>query len=268
MPPLIVPSPIVLDHSFPRSDLELRIAAAALGALVRAGQRGDLKIAISSVLREFTSEIDWTSPHQGLLREIYVLHAQWFLRPTDLVQDFDLSSDPPAGPHPLPCRLLDSSRLTSKWAEEVGRLHARHNRMIAERPGCIGIACAEAFADPMLPACPTQEVDTLAIVGPSDLSSLSDAYSWQAKPVPGGAWISLSAAEKHIHLLGGALGPKKSGSHRSVIFPGHRSWVLDNDPVPNAFLNELKPITGMSLDVIRSVLYYGEPPVHIFRLSA
>ena len=103
MPPLLCPSPVILDHSFPRDDYQLRTAALSLGNLLSCIQSGQSVLILTATLREFIKDIDWNSPrNHGLLREIYKTFSQLLLTtPRELLQ-VDVSSVSGHMPHPLP----------------------------------------------------------------------------------------------------------------------------------------------------------------------
>ena len=220
------------------------------------------------VLSSFVEDFDWTASADPLFREIYRLHVQWLLQPSRSVVSIDLTDDQGARPHPLPCD-TDGSGLAGLWSLEVGRLRARHERLVGS-PDCVGIACAEAWSALPNPrsACPKASGDGFAPVGPAEVGTLQDAYVSKAPPVPSGSSITVQRAQANVGYLGGTVARRRS-SHISITFRDARTWVLDTnvDPVPETFLRELVPITGLSLAVIRSVLFFGTPvPAPTLRL--
>src|SRR4051794_14852917 len=126
MPPLLCPAPLILDHSFPRSDAELRRAACALGSLQEIVFRDEAWLGLTEALRDFVELFDWERAAEAgaLLREIYDFCARLFLSP---VSGFvKVSVDPEASawhPRPADC---EEGGLVDYWCEEVGRLFELH----------------------------------------------------------------------------------------------------------------------------------------------
>src|SRR5690242_3383311 len=81
MPPLLCPSPIILDHSFPRSVQELRIAARALGELVEVVDEGRAGLALTGALRQFVQLFEWQREpaEMAVLHEVHRLSALLFI---------------------------------------------------------------------------------------------------------------------------------------------------------------------------------------------
>ena len=78
MPAPLIPSPVLLDHSFPRNDAELQTVGIALGELQNRLQKGEFHVLITKTLQEFVSSFDWQRVDEtGILRDIYRLLIQW-----------------------------------------------------------------------------------------------------------------------------------------------------------------------------------------------
>jgi hypothetical protein len=173
-------------------------------------------------------------------------------------------------PHPLPAGCGDSG-LVDFWAEEVGKVLQCQLEVSGER-FFIGVACDIAFAGGALGAYdnPSGQV-TLPLVGPDQLAQLDPGYEWKIAPDAIRQQVGFAETKKNIHLLGGRVQDAKGTSHFQVKFSGARPWPLDRnvDPVSDAFLRELIPITGYPLSVIKWVLLTGNRvPMPRFRLEA
>lgn len=162
--------------------------------------------------------------------------------------------------HPLPpnCQELTAA---DEWCSEAGillRLHCSEaNKWF------IGLPCVNAFADGKLSRYSNGDTSRrFPMVGPDEVAELEEAYHWSL-PVGIHDWsVHTTDAEKNIHLLGGTVQPETGSSHRSISFRGARTWslVTTNDVVRKDHLDQLVPITGCELNVIRYVLVKGEVP--------
>jgi hypothetical protein len=224
---------------------------------------------------EFADSFDWSQNPGQLLNEIYKLHAMWITRPTPITLLVDFSDELGAVPHPPPCGIPELAGLVEFWAVEVGQIRARHDRTVGRRPGCVGVACGEAWAGVQAIACPTdatgQGASPFETIGPDGVAGLEDAWSLSVRPrAAPRSQVPFNAALANIALLGGIVGPRTATSHIPIRFPGARTWVLDSndDPVPDAYLDALKPTTGLSLPEIKSVLLHGNRPERRFRLAS
>jgi hypothetical protein len=269
MPPIVIPSPRVLDQTFPKSKFELRLAAASLGELVKSARNGHLRVGLTDAIRELTrgENYDWSTSTNRLRLDILNQFAQLFLVATDSVT-LDSTHHGAYTAHPTPCGLPSTDGLAGIWADEVGELRSRHDRVTGtRRPGCLAIACDEAWAGTQDRSCANEPNDPppLPTVGPAEVDGLSDAFTRSAPKSPAGTKVSVAAAKRHVHLLGGDVQEQDDGSHIPVKFDRSRTWALDtnNDPVPDTYLDELRPITGMPLAEIKTVLVRGTRPVEV-----
>lgn len=272
MPPLLCPSPVILDHSFPRDDYQLRTAALSLGNLLSCIQSGQSVLILTATLRDFIKDIDWNSPmNHGLLREIYKTFSQLLLtRPRELLQ-VDVSSISGHMPHPLTKGTLPDKGNVEFWSDEVGRLLTLHDRRISGNEFFIGVACELAFAGDALNSYtnPTG-ARTFPLVGPSDLSNLQDCYEWDLPANVHQIIISFDDVKHNYRVIGGSsFVCPKSGSHYMVHFPGKRSWSCDfnwGSHIGENMLDELKSLCPYPLNVIKYALHTGALPVRKMRL--
>lgn len=272
MPPLLCPSPTILDHSFPRDDYELRTAAVSLGNIISCSQSGRSRIVLTPILRDFIADMDWTSPrNQGILRDIYKAFSHLLLTaPRDLLQ-IDVSSISGHMPHPLPQGTSPDKGNVEFWSDEVGRLLILHDGCITGNRFFIGVACESAFADGALNSYtnPTG-ARTFPLVGPSDLSNLEDCYEWDLPANIHQVVISFDDVKRNYRAIGAsAFENPKNGSHFMVHFIGARPWPCDShwkDHIDEKFLDELKPLCGYPLNVIKYALQNGVLPLRKLRL--
>jgi len=247
--PLLSVSPLILDQSFPRDTLELRIAAAALGHVAECARNGRAYLLITNALEEFVESFDWSrGGHQHeLLREIYSLINLWLLQPHRGLVKLELERVVNYHPHPLPEHVTDTG-LAEFWADEVGRLLQAHDTSLNGTNGYfVGVACDSSFSGGPLHQYPAGVSHCFPLIGPDALSSLLDAYEWELDPHLHRQRVTFSQARNHVDVIGAIdVKPPRSGSHYKVTFSGARSWTLDSniDPVPERFLKQLVPITG------------------------
>lgn len=271
MPPLLSPSPILLDQSFPRDRDELLTVADALGELAELMQNGQIELILTQTLAAFVESTDWTPPRPyDLLRDIYNLLCQLFLRADDHLLVLDLSHLIGHRPHPLPVSCKNEG-LVELWSDELGRILLIHDASIIKNEYFIGIACSSGFSGGETGKYNTEgEQRAFPLVGPNSLDCLHDAYKWD---VPAGTHrikVSFAEAKKNCYVIGATRVEKPSGgSHYKVRFTGKRSWALDKNhsTLPDDYLKELCPLTGYPLDVIKVALVSGVLPKKSLRLQ-
>jgi hypothetical protein len=266
MPPLLCPSPVILDQSFPRDDHELKTVAIALGVIQHFISENRIHVVLTFVLGQVIQNFNWNRGPQvvPLLMEIFRLLTQWFLQPHEGLVKFDVLAVKNYNPHPLPIGLSDEG-LSIFWADEVGKLLVLHDVSVGHQGFCIGVACERAFCgkEPNSYNNP-HGLRCFPMVGPNQLGDLQDAYEWGGIPAEvHSRKVALSDVNRNYRLLGASgIEPPQRGSHYKVLFPGNRSWTLTQniDPIPDSFLRELVPITNLPLLVIKTVLLYGFLP--------
>jgi hypothetical protein len=272
MPPLISPSPVILDQSFPLDDETLELVAAALGNIEGLVQQGVVVLALTATLQLFVDEFDWqrTGPHPTL-QMIYNLLVQWFLQPHNGLVILDLSSVPNCGTHPIPSD-CDDSGLITLWAEEVAKLLQLYEGCEKPQPYWVAVGCHHAFAgEPIGVYKGGTTTNRFPLVGKTEIPNLGDAYDWQIPSDLHLRQVSFHSAKKNVVLLGAVpvRPPRGGGSHYKVSFPGApRSWVLDpnEDPLKDDFLKELVPILGLPFEVIKTALADGYIPEKTLKL--
>jgi len=273
MPPLVCPSPVILDQSFPRSREELSQVVAALGELQRLVDEDHVYIILTTVLEDLVDNFDWSRTEiHPILVDVHRLIQAWALGTSNHVAKCSVQHIADYAPHPVPNSCSDEDGLIQFWSDEVGRLLSLHDKISPAR-FFIGIACPSAFAGEDASAYPASVTSRrFPIVGPSDLASLDDAYEWETPRDIHQRPVTFSSARRNIHLLGASevKNPSAGGSHYIVKFRGARSWTLDrnDDPVPDTYLDQLVPITQYPLNVVRCALIEGYLPPAKLRLPA
>jgi hypothetical protein len=269
MPALLVPSPIMLDQSFPRSSGELSLVAVALGELETLVEQGAAQIVLTPTLCDFLADFDWSRDEANrLVHDIFRLLSQWALQQHGVSLSVDVSDVTGHEPHPVPNE-CHSQGLVDIWSDEIGRLLKCHDEDCGGF--CIGIASCQAFGGGVCGGYPTPYADrAFPLIGPENVASLENAYSYDLPAGTSKRSVSFSKAYKNVGLLGAArIDNPPGGSHFKVRFPGKRPWPLDrnHDPIPEAYLKELEEIVGMPVEVISYVLSTGEIPPLLIRIG-
>ncbi len=273
MPPLLCPSPDVIDQTFPRSIDELRLLRKTLAEITDLIQLEKCRLILTDPIRDFIvgleSNFDWTQ--MGTypeLQVIYYLLGQLGLQQHG-VQVVDVTYITEYSPHPLPSDCV-ACNAGADWSDELGRLLVVHSTRSTAGKFFIGVACTLAFAGKPLGKYDNPgNLPAFPLVGPQDVSDLDDSVVWVLPDDLHRRDITFNDAYSRIKLLGGAVETPRSGSsHYPVRFKGARTWPLDKNlaVIPDDFLRELVPITGYSLGVIKFVLLFGEWPDRASRI--
>jgi hypothetical protein len=266
MPPLLCPSPEILDQSREREGDELQRIAVALGSIVETVSVGAAHVLLTPILREVVSGFarqPWK--HHGLMLEVYRLLSYWFLQRHDALVELDVSSVTDYDAHAVPVGCTKGG-LVPFWADELGRLLVIHDECGPSNGFSIGIACDRAFAGEPLGAFDGAHAGRVfPLVGPDQVKSvLLDAYEWEIDRNLIRKHISLRLARENCFALGATkVLPPERDSHFKFVFPGHpRNWTLsrNDDPVPVRYLRQLCDITGYPLGVVRHALLAGVLP--------
>lgn len=272
MPPLVCPSPNVVDQTFPRSNQELQLVQKALLNLTVIAEKEECLILLTSILSDFIVNLDQTFCWEVIARYpevqiIYRVLAELGLQQHG-VRRVDVAAIQLVHVHPLPAG-IESNAFSLRWTEELGRLYTLHSKHCSPGEFFIGIACTSAFAGGKkgryenaanLPAFP--------LVGPDEVGALDDSFEWDIPAGTQAREVSFNDAYNRIVLLGGTVHKPTGSSHYQVRFEGARTWPLDVniDPIPNRFLKQLEPITKQKLVVIKYVLLNGEWPRRVPRI--
>jgi hypothetical protein len=264
MPPLLCPSPALIDQSFPRDSLELFEVASALGEMQELFDNKEIGILLTSVLEEIVDSQNWDWSRVEclpVLTEIYKYLMQLFLQGSSGIVRICVEKVTDYFEHPIPCGCANNG-LISIWADELGRLLKFHDTNYQDSNFHFGIACHLAFSGK--PSGSYSSSDrAFPMLGRDCTSQLDDAYKWILPHDIGSRSVTFAQAKANCSVLGASrVAPPRGGSHFKVHFPGQRPWILDRntDPIPERFLRELELITQYPLDVIRYVLTEGSLP--------
>jgi len=275
MPPLLCPSPDIIDQSFPRSNDDLDTVKAALGVLLDSIEEGLCTILLTQVLSEFIVQIvEETFAWEKLetypdLHLVYRVLAEIGLQPRG-VQRVNVSGVANYVAHPIP-EGLECGDFAQRWSEEVGRLFVIHSQCCTRGEYFIGIACTLAFAGKTKGKYNNPDsAPTFPLAGPKEIKCLQDPLKWDIPDDMHRRNVSFKDAYRRIVLLGGNVHKPSGSSHYQVQFPGQRTWTLDRntDPIPERFLRQLESITGEKVEVVKYVLLNGTWPQRIPRLPS
>ncbi|MBS0158915.1 MAG: hypothetical protein JSS26_10070 [Nitrospira sp.] len=250
------------------------MVAESLGNIVKCIQDKEAYLILTQTLREFVTEIDWSSPKaQGVLREIYRLFSQLFLTTPGKLLQIDVSTVTGHQPHPLPIGTLPDQGLIELWCDEIGRLLVLHDRSLKGNGFFIGIACEKGFAGDLCNSYfnPTGK-RAFPLVGPPQLSDLEDGYEWVLPSNSHQIEISFDDVKRHFKAIGGVRfePPRSGGTHFKVHFGNCRPWTCDINwgrSIGENVLNELKPLCNLPLLVIKYALRNGSLPPQRIRLD-
>jgi hypothetical protein len=270
VPPLICPSPVILDQSFPRDEAQLRDVQEALVRLRELVVCEQLHLVLTETLEELVAECDWQErSNYGQLVDIHRFLAQLLLQPPPGLIRIDVSAVAEWRGHPIP-EGCGSEGLIDFWVDELGKLLLLHDACGTRDRFFIGVACSRGFAGgPVGEYINPSGARAFPLVCPHSLDTLEDAYEWDVPSDFHTKPISFDDARRHVFRLGAtSVDPPVGDSHYKVRFPGGRPWTLDPnvDPVPDRFLRELVDITGYPLAVIKTTLRTGALPGRKLRL--
>jgi hypothetical protein len=270
MGPLLCPSPILLDHSFPRSEMELNEITAALGNLQLVCSQGRASILATSVFPDYVANLDWAQiTRRPQLHDIFRFLTVIFLQPNSTQIVIDTSRLPAAPEHPLPLDCDDRDEV-HVWALEIGKVLQLHDSLPGPKP-FVGITCHRGFAGGAPSTYQPPPAHSFPLVGLNNFNTLQSASNWDTRPNILQQPVRYREAERNMKLLGGKISPVAVGSHYTVTFAGApRPWVLDAniDPVSDVYLRQLPALVGKPLDYIKEVLIYGTTPELRSRLAA
>lgn len=272
MPPLLCPSPIILDHTFPRSERDLKVAAAALGSLTDHALESKVSLVMTVTLRDFIEEMDWTSKRPALLLEIYRLLSQLFLQPNTHTIMVDVLAVTGHVPHPVPSGAIEDGRVW-QWSDELGRLLKLHDKSIRGAGYFIGVACDKGFSGQDTATYHVSRYSRMfPLIGPKEIGTLEDAYEWELPDHAYQIKVSFEDVKQRYSILGAiSFETPSNGSHYKVRFLNGSAWTCDRNwgrEIGDNMLNQLKSYCGYPLGVIKLALTTGKLPSRRLRLLA
>lgn len=268
MPALVIPSPLLLDQTFPRNDDELRRAAVALGRLSQLIQTGEVVVGLTADFKEIAVGYDATKwgAMPPLQRAIRVLMGQLYLRGAGTM---DLAFEDTSAPaHPIPAGVhLDVQGYNDFWALDLGMLLEAHAACPTNGRYCLcaGVACDYAFAG-MAKGSYIEPFDrAFMLVGPGDIIVLSNVYEWDVPHDAHQLAITVSDLESNFRAIG-ATWCSFGGKHPEIRFPNGSKWSYSRNWRPQINDKELKqliPLTRLPLSAIKWALSTGNVPLQV-----
>lgn len=266
MPPLVCLSPQLLDHSFPRSDIELDLVADTLAEVDELREANELHIAVPGILSLFVEEFCWSHPRQqGRLLDVQRHLAALLAQPTSRVVRIDVDCVDEWVPHPVPSG-CEPDGLIAEWAEEVGRLVRRHDRSVADDGYCIGVFVCSAEA--VQAGYDAKEGSVVPercfpLVDASLLGELLDAYFWRVPADYARRVVKPRDIIAHYRQLGATVLQEPAGDdHYHLIFPQGQKWTFAQSwtELGENAIAQLRKLTGLPSAVIKYALCEGKDP--------
>jgi hypothetical protein len=264
LPRLVFLPAIALDQTFPRTADELDIARQTLAALNELSLDGSIVIGITDVLAEFVESFDGTTFANPDSRDTYNLLLQICTAAHHGV--VRLSGDQDCDPHPIPAESEKGSGLVEIWADEMGQLVAVHRQCGENEVTCAGLASALAFSERGKTHYDPTDVEKLrfALVGPNEIETLLPCKELRIEANLGGRIvIGIDDVYTNYAAIGGSH-IEEGGEHPAIHFPNGDKWPFDKkwgDYIRDRLLAELRPVTGLELDMIKLALKTGRRPV-------
>jgi hypothetical protein len=262
MGPMLSPSPILLDHSFPRDEAELNDITTALGNLQQICNDGGASILSTPVFPDYVANLDWSEiSNRPRLHDIFRYLTAIFLQPNMANRIIDTDRLPTAPEHPLPLDCDDRDDL-HLWGLELGKVLQFHDSLPGPKP-FVGVACHRGFSGGSTSVYADVNSPAFPLVGLSTYQGLESATYWETRPTILQQPVRYRDALRNLRLLGGRVSPEAVGSHYTVHFAGApRPWVLDAniDPVSENYLRQLPLLVQKPMNYIKEVLIYGEVP--------
>ncbi len=269
---LVCGSPLMLDHSFPRSYQEMQLVAITLGEITKQIDNEEIELVITKELEQIIVEMDWNNRTDDypLLIDIHRHLSKLFLRKHNQLVCLDLAAicDHSLHPTPMGCSIAG---LVEIWADEVGKLLKVHDECCRGNNFFIGIACEKAYSGFSIGSFQRNgDRRHFPLIGPDDIEDkLIDAYVWDIHPDIRRKSLWNSNIFENYKVIGAYRIERPSGdSHYKVRFKNKRPWALDInvDPVPNRFISELETITGLPAIVLKVALLTGSLPLKRIRI--
>lgn len=273
MPPLVCPSPIIIDLRSVEDAGELHALSRALGYILDGVSQGRFSFLLTEPLRSFIRNcdetFDWTKIQKyKRLQTIYEALVLIGSQPSG-VESVDLSKITGHTPHPLP-EASKSCPSAPIWADEVGRVCFVHDACMCRPSAFIGVGCTSALSGGELGEYENPEgLPHLPLVGPTEISSLGDSLVWEVRPEWANRAVTFDEVWRNVHLVGGEVCKAKGTSHNQVKFKGDRTWPLSSNfrEMPEQYIQGLAQIAGMDIAALKFTLCEGRMPPKRNRLK-
>jgi len=272
MPPLLCPSPQILDQAFPRTEDELQIIAIALGEMQNALSDQRAGIILTQEFEAIMDMIDWQNQPYPLIIEVQRLFSQLFLQTHPLVIYLDVPTLPQSDyhQHPLPSKC--TGLVIANLSDELGKILVMHDQCIEKDEYFIGIACPYGFSGGDLDTYQSPAIERyFPLVGKKTFEiMLDDAYEWYipAKMDITNRSVDRNDLERNYAVIGISHidSEKGRGSHQMLIIKGHRDISLPKPQrkgeknIQDYVLKELSQTLRYPIDVIKYALLEGKLP--------
>jgi len=271
MPGLVMLSPIVFDHEFPRNSRELDLVSDALGNIQESVDSDGCHVLLTPLIEEALAGFSWERcrSEMAILRDIFRLLQEWVLNPSPryVMRSFEGLDSPK---HPLPVGCV-AGAAADLWQSDAGLVLRAHEKTRRDNEVFIGVACPSGFTGgPLGSYVSGSAEERFPLVGPKEVALLADAYHWECDLDTARKSVSFGVAYKNFGALGAIeIRKPNGGSHYSVVFKGGRTWSLDknDDPIPDAYFSGLVDITGLPTHAIKQALITGEAPRRRLKLD-
>lgn len=256
----VIPSPLLMDFSFPREERELVETEAAIVMLEEALESGRVALLLTPLMGEMLSDVEYAG-NRGKVAHIYGLVYSWISGKGGPVVWFN---QPPAprSDHPRPPCCTQGN--VAVWADEVNGISRALERAGAT-DGSVSALCLRATAGNVPCAVWSTSETKLRLCGLDDAVTGPEAYKYVVDDPASTVAPSLERLRANYRLIGGVRirKSKRGGSHTEMVeFPGGRPWPIDvnYDPITGQSMVSLVQCSGFPADYIRSALNTGVRP--------
>lgn len=270
--PLLYPAPHLIDHTYTHSEEYVKLIASALADLLSMVSRGDAYLIVTDFMFNLLTLCDCTEPqpfisfiYRDLVKLLinpskYILHVDWLTKYKD--KNFN----------EINC--CTEFAFISDWASEVNVLVRLQQAYGNHAKPFIGIICQEELLslcannqnnEICVKCCLNSPDNSIPLINGiiSDLA-LDSGFEWIHPSNNKRIRIRIQHIKKNFRVVGGfRLEPPYKDSHYKIHFPNGYSWPfsINDDPVPERYLEELSRGIDMPKDVLKAALFTGLPPI-------
>lgn len=263
-PALVIPSPVLIDQTFPRHPEELQRASVALGVLLALVDDGRVVIALTSDFLQMVEEYPPAgySEMPSLQREIRASFSRLFLRGAGAIR---FRAAVAGEEHPVPLGVqIGAAGNGEFWASDAGALLAQHGACC---PGdlycrCAGVACDHAFAGLAKNRYGGEYTRAFPLIGPDEVQVLSPIYEYDVPANSDNLPVTVADVERNFRYLG-ATHRTEGGDHPAIHFPNGSKWSYARHghywvpQIRDSKLRQLIAYTSMPIPAIKFALANG-----------
>jgi len=259
MPPLLVPSPLILDQTFPRLPEDLGIASRAIARLSILAENGDVILLFTPALIAVIKAFDWSDGSSGRIRaELFGLLMKMISRSEDrgLIR-VSVKGAQSSWMHPLP-ESCDGTGQANVWASDVAAIFEGHMCCTHNAEWFVGVACERGFSGLGLGQYVANGHNSFPLVGEQNLGSLSDSFDWNWHTDYENKTVQirdLLRAKDRLQIK--TIDPPRRDSHYKVTLLNGSVWnfSLNDDPIPRPYLNQLAGYLGMPVGALIAKIF-------------